>query len=177
MARALPYNCQPCKPQQDVLNSNLTIHASAVLAGARALLIRGPAGSGKSQLTLRLLQSVSSGRMRWARLVADDRVQLEGANGRLVVRTPPAIAGLLEVRGIGIRELPYEPVAVASLVVDLHAQDADRMPAAAAMEVTIAGVRLPRLAVAAGDDPFPTVMAAITLGGHLDAERGDDNTV
>ncbi len=57
------------------------------------------------------------------------------------------------MRGLGIRRLPYEPVAVVGLVVDLGAPDAERLPAAAEHEAEIAGIDLPRLAVAAGADP------------------------
>jgi len=61
-----------------------TIHASAVLVGARAVLIRGPSGSGKSRLAFDLI-SAAGGPMRFARLVADDRAELEAAGGRLLV--------------------------------------------------------------------------------------------
>ena len=83
-----------------------TIHASVVLVGAHALLIRGPSGSGKSRLVLNLIQAVSSGPLMFARLVADDRVHVRAVHGRLIARPPAALAGLLEVRGLGIRQLP-----------------------------------------------------------------------
>ncbi|MGA7487776.1 MAG: serine kinase, partial [Xanthobacteraceae bacterium] len=63
-----------------------TVHASAVLAGARAVLIRGPAGAGKSQLALALIHAGETGLLRFARLVGDDRVHLEAHHGRLLVR-------------------------------------------------------------------------------------------
>jgi serine kinase of HPr protein (carbohydrate metabolism regulator) len=135
-----------------------TIHASAVLIGARAVLIRGPSGSGKSGLALALLQAADQGTLRFARLVADDRAHVEPAHGRLLVRPAPALAGLIELRGIGVRRVPYEPVAVVGLVVDLTAADAARMPTAGATEADIAGLRLPRLAVAAGLDPRSMVL-------------------
>jgi serine kinase of HPr protein (carbohydrate metabolism regulator) len=136
-----------------------TVHASAVLAGARAVLIRGPAGAGKSQLALALIHCAETGLLRFARLVGDDRVHLEPHHGRLLARPAAALAGLLEVRGLGIRRLAYEPVALVGLVVDLAAEDAERLPAA--REIAIEGVRLPRLAVAAGTAPLPAVLAAL----------------
>lgn len=136
-----------------------TVHASAVLAGARAVLIRGPAGAGKSQLALALIHCAETGLLRFARLVGDDRVHLEPHHGRLLARPAAALAGLLEVRGLGIRRLAYEPVALVGLVVDLAAEDAERLPAA--RETAIEGVRLPRLAVAAGTAPLPAVLAAL----------------
>jgi HPr kinase/phosphorylase len=139
-----------------------TIHACAVLVGSRALLIRGPAGAGKSRLALELIQAGANGRLAFVRLVADDRVHVAAAHGRLIARAPANLAGLLEIRGIGIHRLPYEPMAVLRLVVDLETA-AERMPQAAATEAEIEGVRLPRLAVAPGADAFSLVLAALTL--------------
>jgi hypothetical protein len=93
-----------------------TVHASAVLIGARAVLIRGPSGSGKSQLALGLIEAARGGALAFARLVADDRVHLETANGRLLARPAAALAGLIEVRGIGLMRLAYEPCAVDGFV-------------------------------------------------------------
>jgi serine kinase of HPr protein (carbohydrate metabolism regulator) len=142
-----------------------SVHASAVLAGARAVLIRGPAGAGKSRLALALIAAAQTGGLRFARLVGDDRVHLEPCHGRLLVRPAATLAGLLEVRGLGIRQLEYEPVAIVGLAVDLAAEDAERLPAAA--ETAIAGVRLPRIAVPDGADPVPGVLAALRMPtGH-----------
>ena len=139
-----------------------TIHASAVLAGAQAILIRGPAGSGKSRLALNLIQSASNGKLIFARLVADDRVHIEAAHDRLIARPPAALAGLLEVRGLGIQRLPYEPMAVVSLVVDLDVASPMRIPNASTAHAVLAGVTIRRLAVAPGCDPIPTVLVAVT---------------
>jgi HPr kinase/phosphorylase len=136
-----------------------SVHASAVLAGATALLIRGPAGAGKSQLALALIQCAKTGLLRFARLVGDDRVHLEARHGRLLVRPAAALAGLIEVRGLGIRRLDHEPVAMVGLVVDLAAPDAERLPAVE--QAVISGVKLPRLAVAPGAAPLPAVLAAL----------------
>ncbi len=144
------------------MNAPPTIHASAVLTGARAVLIRGPAGSGKSRLALNLLQAASRGQLNFARLVADDRVHVEAAHDRLIARPPAVLAGLLEVRGLGIAQLPYEPMAIVSWVVDLDAAAPMRLPDDAAAHAVVAGVRIRRLAVAPGCDPLPMVLAAVT---------------
>jgi HPr kinase/phosphorylase len=136
-----------------------TVHASAVLVGARAVLIRGPAGAGKSRLALALLQAADTGLLRFARLIGDDRVHLEAQHGRLLVRPAAALAGLIEIRGLGIRSLAHAPIAVVGLVVDLAADDAERLPSAT--EIELSGIRLPRLAIAAGADPLPSVIAAL----------------
>jgi serine kinase of HPr protein (carbohydrate metabolism regulator) len=145
------------------MTTSPTIHGSAVLVGARAVLIRGPAGSGKSRLALALLQAAETGLLPFARLVADDRTHLEAAHGRLLARPAPELAGLIEVRGLGIRRFPYEPVAVVSFIVDLAATDAERMPGRS--EAVCAGVPLTRLAVAPDADPLPLVVAAIKTTG------------
>jgi HPr kinase/phosphorylase len=136
-----------------------TIHASAVLTGARAVLIRGPSGSGKSRLALALLQAADRGALAFARLVADDRAYVEAAHGRLLVRPAPALAGLLEVNGLGVRRVSYEPLAVVGWVVDLGAEDAERLPSPKSRMAEVSGIRLPRLAVAVGVDPVPLVLA------------------
>jgi HPr kinase/phosphorylase len=138
-----------------------TVHASAVLAGARAVLIRGASGAGKSRLTLELIHAARAGALPFARLIGDDRVTLQAAGGRLVVRPVEALAGLIELRGVGIVRLDYERSAVVGLVVDLDAH-AERLPPAESRQVEIDGVRLPRLAVAAGDAALPTVLALLT---------------
>lgn len=141
--------------------SGTTIHASAVLVGTRAVLIRGPAGSGKSRLVLSVLDAAAAGLFRFARLVADDRVQLEACHGKLLASPPGALAGLLEVRGLGLRRVPYEAPAVIGWVVDLAASGAERLPLPADQATTINGVTLPRIAIHACTDPAPVLVAAL----------------
>ena len=138
-----------------------TVHASAVLVGARAMLIRGPAGSGKSSLAFALIQAGHSGALPITRLVGDYRVHLEAAHGRVLVRPAETLAGLIEVRGLGIRRVPYEPLSVVGLVMDLAAADTERLPSSDSAMTEVAGIALPRLAVAAGKDPFPLLIAAL----------------
>jgi HPr kinase/phosphorylase len=138
-----------------------TIHASAVLVGARAVLIRGPAGAGKSRLALALIEAAQAGALRFARLVGDDRVHLEVVHARLLVRPAATLAGLIEVRGLGIRQVPFEPVAVVGLVVDLGVEDGERLPPGPMHSTIVEGLTLPRLAVACGGDPLPVVLAAL----------------
>jgi serine kinase of HPr protein (carbohydrate metabolism regulator) len=139
-----------------------TIHATAVLTGAKALLIRGEPGSGKSRLALRLIQTLP-----FARLIGDDRVHLEAHNGRLLVRPAGTLAGLIEVRGLGIRTVPHEPLAVVGWVLDL-VPEADRLPEPDARRAVISGVTLPRLALPAGADLLPAVLATLQGPGSGD---------
>lgn len=140
---------------------NSTIHASAVLAGPKAILIRGPSGSGKSLLSWDLINAASRGLLPFARLVGDDRVQLDNRSGRLLVRPAAALGGLIEVHGLGIRRLEFEIVATVGIVVDLAAADAARHPALEATTTAIDEITLPRLAVAAGMAALPMVLAAL----------------
>jgi HPr kinase/phosphorylase len=137
--------------------SKTTMHASCVLVGRSAVLICGSSGSGKSRLALALIDALA-GR---ARLVADDRVQIFSANGRLLAAAPDAIKGQIEIRGLGIRAVDYEPLALVTLIVDLEAKDAARMPEGDARSIEISGVILSRLPVAAGETALPGVLAAI----------------
>jgi serine kinase of HPr protein (carbohydrate metabolism regulator) len=146
------------------MNDSPTIHASAVLAGARAVLIRGPAGSGKSRLVLELIQLAGRGAIPFARLVGDDRVHLAAASGRLLVRPALELAGLLEIRGFGIRRMPYEAVAAVGLIVDLG-EAADRLPSPAGLETSIFGLVLPRLALPEGTSGMPALLAALGYPG------------
>jgi serine kinase of HPr protein (carbohydrate metabolism regulator) len=143
------------------MNHSPTIHASAVLIGARAVLIRGAAGSGKSRLALALIKAGRTGTVPFTRLVGDDRVHVEAAHGCLLVRPAEALKGLIEVRGLGIRRLPFEPLAAVGLVIHLGAADAERLPGPAAATTELAGIALPRLAVAACADALPLLFAAL----------------
>jgi HPr kinase/phosphorylase len=136
-----------------------TIHASAVLVGDRGILIRGPSGSGKSRLALSLLQAAP-----FARLVGDDRILLEAVHGRLLMRPAPVLQGLIEIRGLGVRSVLFEPVAVAHLVVDLAAGDTERLPEPAAVSTTIEEIALARLAVAPGADALNAVLGFLRYG-------------
>jgi HPr kinase/phosphorylase len=142
-----------------------TIHATAVLIGPAAVLIRGPSGAGKSRLALDLIQSNT---LPFTRLVGDDRVHVEAANGRLLVRPAASLAGLIEVHGLGIRSLPFEPVAQVGLIVDLAAADAARLPPPESSQITLSGITLPRLAVAAGTDALPLILAWLGTGVSRD---------
>jgi len=97
------------------------LHGSAVAFAGRGVLILGGSGTGKSTLALELVG-------RGAALVADDRVELERRGGALIASAPAALAGLIEVRGVGIVRLPAAPEAVLTLAVDLDRAPAARMP-------------------------------------------------
>src|SRR4029450_1778602 len=93
-----------------------TIHATAVLNGAKATLIRGPAGSGKSELAWSLVTAGARRLLALARLVPAARAFREARSGRLLVCPPPELPGRIEIRGLAIRRIEFEPIAVVGLV-------------------------------------------------------------
>jgi len=140
-----------------------TIHASAVLVGAKAALIRGPSGAGKSRLVWNILTAAAQGALPFARLVADDRAYVENHSGSLLVRPAEPRGGMIEIYGFGIHRIAYEPVAVVGLIVDLAAGDARRHPEPEAKSAKIDGVTLPRLAVAGGFGALPLVLTSLRI--------------
>ena len=127
----------------------LAIHASAVVIGEDAVLLRGPSGAGKSALALALVAAARA-RGRFARLVADDRVLLYPAGDRLVVMPHPAIAGQIERRFVGIAAMTHEARALARLVVDLEPAAAGLVRLPDVTDTVLAGVRLRRIVLPAG---------------------------
>lgn len=139
-----------------------SVHASAVKVGARAVLIRGASGSGKSHLAFDLIMAGRAGIVAAVELIGDDRVLLEAARDRLTVRPVPELAGLIEVRGLGVRRCAFAAQGEVAVVVDLAASDAVRLPPPEAARAVIDGVTLPRIAVAPGWDALPLVVAFLT---------------
>jgi serine kinase of HPr protein (carbohydrate metabolism regulator) len=144
------------------MTASPSVHASAVRVGDRAVLIRGPSGAGKSRLAFNLILAGRAGQLPPAILVGDDRVHLDTVAGELRVRPVPELAGLIEIRGLGIRRCDFVNEAVVGLVVDLAASDAERLPPSEALEIRINGVLLPRIPIGTGYDPLPLIAAAIT---------------
>lgn len=139
-----------------------TVHATAISIDGHGVLIRGNSGAGKSDIALRLLHAGDCGSgwpgsTRWVQLIADDRVELEARNGRLIAAPPAAIAGLIEVRGIGIVSLPFVSDIEIALVVDLvEPHVVPRMaPEPKEMQVEILGIGLPGVALAAFEASAP----------------------
>ena len=142
------------------------IHASCVLVGEAGILIRGPSGAGKSTLAASLVEEARR-TGRHGGLVGDDRVRLSVRHGRLIARPVAAIAGLIEVRGLGLRRVPHDGAAVIRLVVDLVADRPARLPDPAAITLRLLGIDLP-LVEALRDD------AARLVAWRL---RGNHDTV
>jgi serine kinase of HPr protein (carbohydrate metabolism regulator) len=103
-------------------STTIWLHASCVQCAGRGVLLLGRSGAGKSDLALRLIDD-------GARLVADDQVEIRRAADRLLARPAAVLAGLIEVRGLGIVRLPHCAEAAIELVVDLQpGQPMRRLP-------------------------------------------------
>jgi len=122
-----------------------TLHATTVAIDGRGVLIEGPSGSGKSDLALRLID-------RGALLVADDRTVVTRAGTDLIADVPDRIAGLIEVRGLGLVPLPFVAAVPLWLVVRLG-EAIERLPETATTPID--GVMLPLLRLAALEASAP----------------------
>ena len=141
------------------------IHASCAARGEAGVLLIGAPGSGKSDLLLRLLDHGFS-------LVADDRVLVEGR----MARAPDALAGLLEVRGLGVVRLPFRAAARIELVAGMASpaasqgasQNASQVASVARMPAVEAYMGVPFIRL----DPRPA-SAPAKLAIALGCLRGD----
>jgi serine kinase of HPr protein (carbohydrate metabolism regulator) len=132
--------------------SSETLHASCVTIDGRAVLITGPSGSGKSDLALRLID-------RGATLISDDYTIVRREGTVIRASAPERIAGMIEVRGLGLMPMPHSGDAPVALVIAL-AEPIERMPESEERRM-IAGVSLPvvRLAAFEGSTPIKVALA------------------
>jgi serine kinase of HPr protein (carbohydrate metabolism regulator) len=138
-------------PQPGPRLSAETLHCSTVTSDGRAVLITGPSGSGKSDLTLRLLD-------RGFKLVSDDQTVIKKDGERVMASAPPTIAGKLEVRGIGIVEMDRVENVPVALIVELTSSDIQRLPDDS-RERPLLGVRVPLVSVDAMTASAPSKVA------------------
>ncbi|WP_051357033.1 HPr kinase/phosphorylase [Azorhizobium doebereinerae] len=144
-----------------------SIHATCIAIGPNGVLIRGPSGAGKSTLALRLMLDPPR-ILPPATLVADDRVLLEVTQGTLIARAPDALAGVIEVRNLGLRRVPHLFSVKVNLVIDLAAADAERLPAPDTQLQNIEGISVFRIAVP------PNADAALLLAAALSTAEADN---
>lgn len=142
--------------------SSETVHASCVAIGGRAVLLAGRSGTGKSDLALRLID-------RGAILVSDDYTVVRRAARLLVATAAPNISGKIEVRGIGVIEMPPLKEAPVALLVVLD-EPVGRMPDEMVPRRRIAGIELPVVALAALEASAPIKVELALEQFGLDAK-------
>jgi serine kinase of HPr protein (carbohydrate metabolism regulator) len=116
------------------LLSSETVHATSVAIGGRAVLLGGRPGMGKSDLALRLID-------RGATLISDDYTHVRRIEGKAIAAAAPNILGKIEVRGVGIVELPTVQDVPVALFVDLDSEPA-RLPEPGET-LSVAGIAIP----------------------------------
>jgi len=132
----------------------LLANVTCVAVEGRGLLIEGPPGGGKSSLGLALID-------RGAVLIGDDGVALEPRGGELWAHPPPNIGGKLEIRGVGLIDLPVRSAPIALVLALDRVPDRLPVPENLALEDVI----LPRLGFRAAD-PHPAIRAQWALQLH-----------
>jgi serine kinase of HPr protein (carbohydrate metabolism regulator) len=139
-----------------------TVHATCIAFGGRGVLLRGPSGSGKSDLAARAIDA-------GARLVADDRVTLTRRGDTIAASAPPSIRGMIEIRGLGILRVDAEEESPLALVADLvEPRDVERLPEPRRCEIL--GLKLPWVSLA----PFEASAVAklrLALAGAIEPDR------
>ena len=137
------------------------LHGTCIALGRAAALLRGPSGSGKSDLALRFLFLARRGpaALEAPILVADDQVYLTRKSGRLLARAPDGIRGRIEVRGVGIVDVKSLPEADLVLVVDLvPPAQVERLPEADD-KACLLGVEVPLLRLNPWEGSAPIKLA------------------
>ena len=136
-------------------------HGTAIALGGMAALIRGPSGCGKSDLALRCLAFAPTALIPTPTLlVADDQVQITRTDQRLEADAPATIRGKLEVRGLGILNVPFISSAALVLVADLVAPDRIERHPDPAPDTYIMGIRLPLMYLAPFEASAPVKLLA-----------------
>jgi HPr kinase/phosphorylase len=127
--------------------AGLIVHATCVAIAGRGVLLVGTPGSGKSSLALRLIDApgrATGQDMMEAILVADDQTQIAKDGDRLIATPPPPLAGMLEVRGLGIVNCRYLASCELALAVRLSPSAAiERLPEPRFGAYAVAGGSLP----------------------------------
>ena len=132
------------------------IHGTAVVLKSKGILILGASGAGKSDVALRLILN------HQAKLIADDRVDIDIISGKVQASAPKNIKGLLEVRGVGIISVESMDEAPIEMVVELTSEKNERMPEKDFYDFEC--VKLPLIKLCASEISVPEkILAALSL--------------
>ncbi len=140
------------------MSDTLRMNATCVDLDGAGVLLRGPSGSGKSDLALRLIDA-------GARLVADDFVELAAVGGGVAAQPPESLSGLLEVRGLGLMRLPHRDSVPVALLIDLvPPSEVPRLPDPESEDVL--GVAVPRVVLCATEASAAAKVRAAAKMAH-----------
>lgn len=146
------------------MSDTLRVHATTVSLNGTAVMIRGAAGTGKSDLALQLLEASGtglSGKNIAATLVADDQTILRRDGETVLTSAPDSIAGLFEVRGHDVLNIGSVQNIPLVLVVDLRpASQIERLPQPEDMLTQILGLSVPNIAI---DPAKPSAAARVRV--------------
>ncbi len=134
----------------------MNIHASCVNFKGKGILLLGDSGFGKSEMCLRLIYDYG------AVLVADDRVDITIKQQSVYASVPQVLAGLLEVRGIGIIKLKYRRKSKVDMVVKLTNQKIERLPEKEFYDFD--GIKMPQISINPQEHSAPAkILAGLSL--------------
>ena len=109
-----------------------TVAATAIARHGHVVLLRGASGAGKSDFALRAicrpLQLPGETTTEPFRLVSDDQTVLTISGNAVLATAPAPLRALLEVRGIGLVNVPATAELPLALVVDFTDAEMERMP-------------------------------------------------
>jgi serine kinase of HPr protein (carbohydrate metabolism regulator) len=129
-------------------------HGTCIVVRHAGVLLRGPSGSGKSDLAFRLIEAGD------AVLIADDQTRISSTDGELRGAPAPRLAGLIEVRGLAILQRPHRAAHRIDLVIDLVGRDdVPRLPEPRTVEIM--DVTLPYYQLCAFDASAPAKVVAL----------------
>lgn len=139
------------------MNSCQLLHATAVAVNHKAAVIMGASGSGKSTLALAMIS-------RGATLICDDQIWLGTSAGVLTASTVDAIAGKIEMRGVGIANAPFVTNIAVGLFVDLDTEESMRLPPARSYDIL--GQKAPLYNRIKGDHFADALMQILKFGRY-----------
>jgi len=140
----------------------MRLQATAVAIAGTAVLLRAPPGAGKSDLALRLIGERPPDNGQPAYLLSDDQVIIARDGYTLTARAPEKIAGLIEIRGVGIRRVPSVSGARVGLIIDLVTREAvPRLPSDPLPTEDVLGLPVPVAKLAPFEASAPLKVRAL----------------